>query len=670
MSKGLYRKLAHQNIMTNKNTFLPFAFSCTAMIAMFYMLFSIYMQSNEQLFIGANLMQTILGLGTIICGIFSVFVVFYTNRFLIKRRSREFGLYSILGMEKKHIVKVVFWEIAIIGTGSIVVGLLSGILFSKLMFMLLLNILRLNTDFAFKIMPQALIITAVIYIGVFLLIMIVNSIRIFRLNPVELLSGSSVGEREPKAKWIMAIAGGVCLASGYYLALTTQNPMEAMNVFFIAVLFVIVGTYMLFMAGSVAILKILKKNKKFYYHRKRFITVSGLIYRMRQNAVGLANICILSTAVIVVLSTTVSLYVGMENVLGTRYPKDVMTSYSYQKETDPEDYPYHYDYDKVKSDLQKRAEKYHIKIQNVEEYYSYYGVGSWKNDIYTTEYEGVATMVILEVVTLEDYNKSHNKNEKLLEDEIMIYTLNCAKATDDKITIIDKEFKVKKEIQEITGQDSIVSSYGVVHIVVNDFATMQEIRNIINSSKTDGEATEIEYSYNFDLAGDTKNKEKFCTDLREYINDTGIAHTSLVENRYTVRQEFFGIYGSLFFIGIFIGAMFLITTVMIIYYKQISEGYEDREKFEIMQKVGLSKEETKSIIKNQILLVFLFPISMAVVHICFAFDIIKKLLEMLNLTNVKLFVGCTAGTIVVFIAAYAVVYLLTARTYYRITNHR
>lgn len=668
MNKGLYRKLALQNIKNNKNTFLPFTFSCTAMIAMFYMLFGIYLQATEELFYGARTMRMILGFGTIVCGIFSLFVVFYTNSFLMKRRSREFGLYSILGLEKKHIAKVVFWEIALIGAGSIAAGLVLGILFSKFMFMLLLNILRLSTDFRFQIMPKAVAGTAMIYAIVFVLMILANSIRVIRLKPVDLLSGSRAGEKEPKAKWIMALEGCICLGAGYYLALVTKNPMEAMGTFFVAVLFVIAGTYMLFMAGSITLLKLLKKNKKFYYQKRHFITVSGLIYRMKQNAVGLANICILSTAVIVILSTTVSLYAGMEDVLKTRYPKEVMTTYLYEKDMEPEAAKEHYDYSAVESALAERAKQYNLKMDHLEKYYSYFGVGSWNDNIYTAEYQGASSMVLLEVITLEDYNKEMGTEEELKENEVMLYQQNCKKTEEDNIKIAGREFQIKKQIKEIPYGDSESYSYGVIYIIVKDLDVMLEVRDVVNNANTDTGIQNISYNLNFDLIGETKEKEAFCTGLRDFIGDTGIAHVCVVENRLTVRQEFFGIYGSLFFIGLFIGAMFLITTVMIIYYKQISEGYDDRERFGIMQKVGMSGDETKSVIKNQILLVFFLPIVMAAIHICFAFDIIKKLLAMLNLSNVRLFAGCTVATIGVFVIVYSIVYTLTARTYYRITN--
>ena len=334
MNKKLYFRLALRNVKNNKSTFLPFSISTSAIIAMFYMLYSIYEQVNENMFSGAEQMRIILNLGVSICGIFSVFVLIYTNGFLMKRRSREFGLYSVLGMEKKHITKIVFWEIVIVALGCITTGILAGIALSKLMFMVLLKILNLKTDFAFGVYPKPVLFTIIVFDLIFAIVIFLNSVRVHRLKPVELIRNENAGEREPKAKWLLAILGLVTLALGYYLALTAKSPMDAMGRFFMAALCVIIGTYLLSMSVSIAFLKILKKNKKFYYDKKHFITVSGMMYRMKQNAAGLATICILSTCVLVVLSTTVSLYVGMEDVLRGRFPKDVMTNYLYLEDSD------------------------------------------------------------------------------------------------------------------------------------------------------------------------------------------------------------------------------------------------------------------------------------------------------------------------------------------------
>lgn len=670
MNRGMYRRLALNNIRKNKNPFFPFSLSCIAMIAMFYMLHSIQLQADDNLFFGAGTMRTILGFGTIICGVFSLFVVFYTNSFLMKRRSKEFGLYSILGMEKKHISRVVFWEIAVVGAASIIIGLLSGMLFSKLMFMVLLKIMHLQTDFAFKISVESLLLTFVLFVALFILIMLANNIRIFRLKPIDLMSGSNAGEREPKAKWAMAVMGILCLGVGYYLAVTVKNPIQAMGTFFVAVLFVIAGTYLVFVSGSIALLKLLKSNKNYYYQKNHFITVSGMLYRMKQNAVGLSNICILSTAVLVVLSSTVSLYAGFDDIMRTRYPKDVMTQYLYEEE-DSEDEPGHYDYSVLEPVLRVRGARYHVNLKGIEQYYSYSSVGILEANAFWPDYESSITdmtgFVALEVMTVEDFNNRMGASYDVEKGKVLVYTSENAALSEETVKIAEREYPVSGRVQEVPEVSALDADFGQLWVIVPDLNMMKEIRSGIDSAFEDGAYTVITYNFNFDLEGKDEDKKAFCTDLRDEIDKTGIARAAAITDSYTTRQELYGIYGSLFFIGIFLGALFLITTVLIIYYKQISEGYEDRERFIIMQKVGMGEKEVKSVIRSQVLLVFFLPILLAVVHVCFAFGIIKKLLIIMEFTNVPLFILCTIATVAVFVIVYGIVYSLTAKAYYRIT---
>ena len=648
---------------------MPFSISAIAIIAMFYMLYSIQAQVDDSVFSGADTMGIILNFGVVICGIFSVFVLVYTNNFLIKRRSREFGLYSVLGMEKKHISKIVFWEIIMIAFVCITAGIAIGIVLSKLMFMVLLKLLGIQANFSFSIYPGAIVATIIVFLCIFAVIILWNNFKIYRLKPVELMRNENAGEREPKAKWLLSILGLACLGIGYYLAITTKNPITAINVFFVAVLFVIAGTYLLFLSVSIAVLKLLKKNKRFYYHKKHFITVSGMMFRMKQNAVGLANICILSTCVLVVLSSTVSLYVGMEDVLSNRFPKEVTTSYIYEDDSDDEAFlkKYHYDYSVLDNAFLQRAEEYNLKIKNIETFYSLDSVGSFVDNQFTMDYEGTESLAVISVETLEDYKKKAEDDISLEKDEAIVYMSDGERLKNDKVNILGKELKIKKTLDKIPG-DQQSSAYDILYLVVSDMDVMRDMKKLFNENSGSKIQDNIYYNYQFDLSGTEENKEKFCTGLRDYIIDTGIAHTDVVGDRYTSRQSFFELYGSLLFIGIFIGSMFLITTVMIIYYKQLSEGYEDRQRFEIMKKVGMDEKETKAVIKNQILLVFFLPILLAVVHICFAFDIIRKMLVSFNFTNTSLYIVCTIMVVLVFFIVYSIVYGLTAKTYYKVIN--
>ena len=677
MNRGLYRKLAFNNIKKNSNTFLPFSLSGIAMTAMFYMLYSIRVQAEDNTFFGARTMREILGFGIVVCGIVAVFVLFYTNSFLMKRRTKEFGLYSILGMEKKHIAKVVFWEIAMVGAFSIIAGLLAGMLFSKLMFMVLLRMLQIETDFAFGISVAALRFTFVLFAGTFAFIMIVNAIRIALLKPMDLMRSEKAGEREPKAKWLLALLGVVSLLIGYYLALSVDNPVKAIGTFFIAVLFVIAGTYLVFISGSIALLKILKKNKNYYYQKNHFITVSGMMYRMKQNAAGLSTICVLSTAVLVVISGTVSLYVGTDDSIRSRYPKDVMTTYLYEKDRNEDaewegGFPYHYNYSVLTPAISKCANKYHVAIKDIQQYYSFSDYGHWEHNQYTTtDIMSLDTEAEITVFILEDYNTFAGEEISLKDGEVLAWFSDDIQLEGNTIDITGKQYQIVKVINEIPFPMPYGDNFGQICLIVSDFEALKEIRDIVNESYRENEEYDfdinISYNYNFDLKGSAEDKEVFCTNLRDEINKTKIAHLADVLCIDIDRKDFYAIYGSLFFVGIFIGTIFLITTVMIIYYKQISEGFDDRERFVILQKVGMSKKEVKGVIRSQILLVFFLPILLAVIHICFAFHIIREMLVLLELTNVALFIGCTVATIAVFAIVYAIVYSLTAKTYYRIT---
>lgn len=684
MNKSIYLKLSINNIKKNKTTFFPFGLSCGTMIALFYMLMSIKNQASEATFYGGSTIREILGLGIWVCGIFSMLVIFYTNGFLLKRRNKELGLYNVLGMEKKHIGKILFWEMLLTGCISLLGGVLCGLLFSKLMFLILLNLLNLSTSFKFGISINAIILTLLIFSSIFLVIILYNNLKLKILKPIELLQGSNIGEKEPKLKWLSAILGAVCLSIGYYLAVSTQNPIQAISTFFVAVLFVIAGTYLLFMSGSIALLKILKKNKKYYYHKTHFITVSGMIYRMKQNAAGLSNICILSTAVLVVLSSTISLYMGLDNVMRDRYPNDVMTNYAYEPEEDAKyNMSYNYDTSLIEKIVQNHALKYNVETKDVQGYYSFSTDGTISNGIFNPNFkesDGLNTMVSFLAMTLEDYKSIGIENEGIKEldgNSVYLFSSDADYSSMESIALGNHIFqvapsdflklndKLEKKLGEITDY---------IFIVVPDFEYLLLIRDTVNNMIRDGQDAEdygknpVLYNYEFNLNGDLSDKEEFNVTLRDALNEAGIPHVSTVENIFTTRQEVVGVYGSLFFIGIFIGALFLLATVLIIYYKQISEGYEDRNRFIIMQNVGMSKKEVKIVIKNQILTIFYLPIFIAIVHIAFAFDITRKILAVLNLTNVKLFVGCTIGTILIFVVIYGIVYKLTAKSYYKIVN--
>ncbi len=631
--------------------------TCICITAMFYIMEFISVNQGLEVMSGGDQLKTILKFGTYVIGFFSVVFLFYTNSFLIKRRKKELGLYNILGMEKKHIAKVLFWENFFVALITMALGLILGIALSKLMFLVLLKILNFKVPMGFFISNQSLFKTAVLFGVTFILILMNNLRQIHLSNPVELLKGGQVGEKEPKTKWVLTLIGLISLGTGYYIALTTESPLAALSSFFMAVILVMVGTWALFTAGSIALLKALRKNKKFYYKTNHFINVSGMIYRMKQNAIGLANICILSTTVLVMVSTTVSLYIGMEDVLRTRYPRDIsISAKNISKERAEE----------LTSMIKEQAEKQGTAIKNVVKYRSLDLATIQDKNHFTDYHKDIITkdLGFLEFIPLSEYNHMENKSITLKEDEVLIYTYR-GEIAEDSINILGNEFKIKERINTMTvdGIASSVVSKGYF-VVVPDENTIKKIFS--SSTEASKNIGELSYYFAFDTDSNAEEEIALTKEINSKIKELSVDGNC--EGLEESRVSFFSVYGGLFFLGIFLGALFIMATVLIIYYKQISEGYDDKERFEIMQKVGMSKEEIKKSINSQVLMVFFLPLLTAIIHIAFAFKVIVKLLEVLNLTNVTLFVYCTAGTICVFTIFYGIVYVLTSKVYYKIVS--
>lgn len=658
MNRNLYSKLARSNIIRNRDTYFPYIFSSVVTVSMFYMLLTIANRTKEADFLGDKVMTDVLTFGVIVIGLFSFLFIFYTNSFLLKRRTKELGLYSVLGMEKRHISRVTAYEILYSSLFSIAIGIVVGIIFSKLMFAVLLNLLKLDTSISLNISLHSIIATIVLFILIFFIVIFFNAIRIHKLNPIDLITGAKKGEREPKSKWLIGILGIISLGSGYYLALTIENPVKAMLMFFIAVILVAIGTYFLFTSGSIIFLKILRRNKRFYYQKNHFISVSNMIYRMKQNAVGLANIAILSTAVLLILSTTVSLYVGLEDILATRYFRDVNATFSFNVDDEKE-----YEIEEIV--FEKKMDN-NIKIENIVSYYNLNIHGILVGHEIRMDYTGnvsVDNIYYLKLIPLEDFNRNQDTSFKLNEGQVLLYSNKNYNYND--IVVLGEKYDIKGKLESINFLPRSV--FNQIVLIVPDMVEVEKIMTKANELKKMNYMYNINYDYGFDIKGDYEDKVNFVKDLKSQFK-TSIEGFELLEDRYTTRQDFISIYGSLFFIGIFLGTLFVIVTVLIIYYKQITEGYDDRERFVILQKVGMSKMEVKKAIKSQILLVFFLPLITAIIHIMFAFPLVRKILALMSLTNTKLFLSTTAIVILVFAIGYGIVYKWTAKVYYKIVN--
>lgn len=657
MSKTFYAKLALNNIRKNSRGYIPYILTCIGTIMMFYNMCYLVVVKDMGYISDSGSLRYMLFLGAIITGIFAFIFLSYTNSFLIKQRKKEFGLFNILGMEKRHISKIMFLETLFISAISLVVGILGGILFSKLIALLLFKLINFKVVFGFEIPVIAVIVTIALFSFIFISNLIYNILQVHRSKPIELLKGGNVGEREPKTKWFSTIVGVVSLGIGYYLALTIKSPIAALSMFFVAVMFVILGTQNLFKAGSIALLKSLRKNKNYYYKTNHFISVSGMIYRMKQNAAGLANICILSTAVIITLSTTVSLYVGMEDVLRTRYPRNIEISGS---DISDEEAIIIDDIIKEQTIKAKIKEEKSIRHRNISFVTSQNGANFslMKQESYSSN-----KLAIVVFMTQDDYNKMERKEVALSEGEALLFTLR-GDIPGDKIILNNYELYIKERLDSFESEGERIAYLSNSYYVVVD--SLNTIEQVYKSLEGKDDMPEMSYYYGFDVNGNSDIQINLTTNLQNAVNNLGLGLR--VEGAESQRAGFYTLYGGLFFLGLFIGLLFIMATVLIIYYKQIAEGFDDKARFEIMQKVGMSHREIKKSIHSQVLTVFYLPLVTAIIHIAFAFNVVTKMLSIFNLTNIRLYAICTAITIIVFAFFYTIIYSMTARTYYKIVS--
>ena len=642
MNNFIYEKLAVTNLKNNRKTYVPYIFTGVLTVMMFYIIDALSRGKG----ITQDTLKICLQYATGVIIVFAVIFLFYTNSFLIKRRKKEIGVYNILGMGKRHIARMMAVETILTAGISILGGLVFGIIFGKLMYLLLLKILHNSVDMQFSVNGTAIVQTVILFAGIFLLTYLYNILQIQLVNPVELLHGGNQGEKEPKSRWLLVIVGVAALGNGYWIALTTEAPLEALLKFFVAVVCVIIGTYALFIAGSIVVLKILRKNKAYYYNPKHFTSVSGMIYRMKQNGAGLANICVLSTMVLVMVSTTVSLYAGMEDILDSRFPRDVSIVCN-EADTNKEE--------TLQRLIKEQCEKAGVKITDRVRYRygSMNAVLKGNNLEKVEQYYPDNHFYYVEMITQEEYNRIEKQNVSLKEQEILTYTTN-GKCGKKQINIAGQNYQVKKELSEMTSQPkSTAEMYKTLYIV---FANAEQIERIESFS----------YADKFNLKGDDGKQKETLEQIQNEFYEKFPDGT--MESRMLSRSSFYELYGGLFFIGIYLGSMFIMATVLIIYYKQISEGCDDRERYQIMQKVGMSKKEVKRSIRSQVLSVFFLPLVVAVIHVAVAFKVMTKILGVLNLTNVSLFAVCTIITIAVFAVFYIIVYSITAKEYYRIVN--
>ena len=622
MHKGIFSRLAKQNIRNNKSTYIPYIITCIFCIAMIYMMeFLRDCPTLDQAVRQADEVRMIVFTGEIVVEIFCIIFLIYSNSFLMKRRQKEIGLYNILGLERNHIGIVMFLETIITSIGSLAGGIAAGIIGSKLALLLLLKLLHIPSVLGFYISVKGIFTCLFMFGIIFLMILFLNLAKIHLSRPVELLRGNNTGEKEPVAKWLMALIGFICLGAGYYLAVTTESPIKAITIFLLAVILVMAGTYLLFTAGSIVILKFLRRRKSFYYRTGNFISISGMLYRMKQNAIGLASICILSTGVLLMIAMTVSIYFGMNDIMLNRYPYDVdmsVTSISEEEcQTAIEAF------EKAIADNKVPVEK------SVEEIYLDIVCSKNGDQILIKPANTIRnsdSVLVLSLLDQAEYERLTGISANLNDGEIFAWYPSAVQK--DSVTVDETEFTVKKWLDKnpLTCGEDAVSDNAVLVVTDEDFKKFDEMRTEMYKGVSSAPAGEdLTLHLGLDITGSETDKIDFGTPVMEVVKDLkkngGLSENSWITSG--IRQQEYESYyvdnGSLLFIGIFLGSLFLMGTAMIIYYKQISEGYEDQKRFEIMQKVGLSRREVRSSVRRQILMVFFLPLLMAMLHITMAF---------------------------------------------------
>lgn len=678
MKMGLYPKLAWDGIRKNRRLYVPYLLTCGGMMMMFYIIH--YLAAMEALngMSGGRTVGQMLGMGVWIVALFALIFLLYTNSFLMRRRQKEFGLYNILGMGKGNLSLVLLWENLLVFVISMVGGLAGGIALSKLAELGLVRVLGGWTGYSLSVNWEAVQDTLLIFGGVFGLIYLKNLVQIRRLSPVALLKQESAGEKPPKANYLFGIGGVLLLGWAYYIAVSIQSPLAALGWFFIAVGMVIVANYLIFISGSVMLCRILQKNSRYYYRKNHFVSVSSMAYRMKRNGAGLASICILSTMVLVMMLGSGSLYFGAEDSLLARYPREInMTAYLVGDDDDAV-----YSDEDAWALLQKVQDvvgQHGVTPENAQHYISVRATGLLRDGKLTLNYQDVDSfgeemnwVCQVYFLSLEDYNRCMGTSETLEVDEALIHCVRRSYQDPTITTANGTTWRIKKQVREIVGSgDASMDVIPSVFLVVSDLNRAMDAVNEELAEIGKEYLRRPELAYGFDTGLPAEDQVALCDAISMELHERqGGFYPKFVECREEERSDFYGTYGGIFFLGLLLSLVFLLATVLIIYYKQVTEGYEDESRYGIMRKVGMTREDIRNSVNSQMLTVFILPIATAAMHLGFAFPMVSRLLMLFNLRNVGLMLTVGAVTVLVFGLFYALVYKLTANAYYSIVSGR
>lgn len=671
MHRGFYLKLAIQSIQKNSQLYYPFIISSITTIMMTFVILALSTNSGLSQIPGGNNLQTILSLGYIVLLLFSTIFLFYMNSFLMKNRKREFGIYNILGMDKRHITKILAYEMTIICFTSLLIGLIAGVLLNKLSTLLVRRMLDASVTFGFELSIQAILWTLCFFFFISLAILLTNIYQVRLASPIELLRASNTGEKEPKTKIVWSLIGLILLGVGYYLALTIQSPIMGMSLVFLAILIVIAATYLLFTTGTITLLKLLKNNKNYYYQTKHFIPVSGMLYRMKKNAVGLANISILSVGVILLLSIATSLYLTTDNSAASQYPRDVISEVPIENNTRKSEQTTK---NKVNEAIQQASKQTNVSIDNSFSY-AYLNFPALLNnegfdvtkDVYATQSN--QSPASLYFIDQQNYQTITGKNLDLAADEVVVHG-TVKNYTKDNFSILGEKFIVQPQnnVEEFAIGDETTSTINdSYYIIVNSSETLSQIQRK-QQDVLKNLAANISIFTQFDLKNASSQQEMiFSSNYKSQLKDNHLKVQN-VDTKVEAKGKFVALRGGVLFLVLNLALLLLMMTVLIIYYKQISEAYDDKKGFKIMQNVGLSDTEIKQAIRSQILSVFFLPVFVTGLHVLVMLPLMKKTMVLVMLNQVHLFPISLLIAFLVFLIVYICIYRITARTYYKIVK--
>jgi len=688
---SLYAKLAWNSMRNNRKFYLPYFLTCVGTVMMFYIM--AYLADGplflQTLPMGYRTMSAILELGRIVMALFSLIFLAYTYAFLVRRRNAEFGLYHILGMAKGNIARLLLWETLILGGGSLLTGIGLGVLFSKMAELLLFRMVKTDVTYAFSLDATGIVQTLILFGVIFTILMVVSMLRIAASRPLDLMKSEAAGERPPRANWFLALLGLLILGAAYFIAVSIQDPVQALTTFFIAVIMVIIGTYLLLIAGSVTLCRALQKSAG-YYRLRRFISTSLMAFRMKRNGAGLATICILSTMVLVMLSSTSALYFGGEQEIRKQFPNDVTVSVT----------PKSYDFveqdglQPIRDVLQETLGDVATHVnETVRIGFSADLAGDvlTQRETYGVSWNEMASNYYVNLYPLEEYTRVTGETVELAPGQALCAVRNAVY----RQPALELENLARWELVPIPADKAEAfptEQEKTFLLFVPDFKEAAETILPREDDKgiLDGgyPLARLHWDLRFDLDVPVSEQpaklETFADGFWDLFATEEVDGVDVARGPYAgedsplrgygfqsysdMLTDFVSMFGSLFFLGILLSVVFLAAATLIIYYKQLSEGYEDQGRFEIMQKLGLRPEDIRASVNTQLLTVFFLPLVFAVLHLAFAFPMVQKMLSLFAVSDARR-LWITAGvSVALFSLFYVAVYFITSRVYYKIVR--